>query len=241
MLLDEQGRRPAALSELERAVELAPDRLLYSNTYRTLVRRYGHLYFDRSIRFFETLAERHPDAIMPRLNQSLAYVDKMPYPKLGIVHQGILSNKSLLVLDQILEDDPNCWTAKFVRGMNHLHWPRKLRHAPLAIVDFTELIALQKKLPPEQQREYFALAYAALGDAYVKNRDAGLEENLAKAAEVWREGLAEYPNSADLKKRLGLMEKSADELIEFVKKLRGLEDPVDTDLSRVWVDTEGRT
>ncbi len=241
MLLDKQVRREAALDELEEAIRLAPDRLLHSNTYRLLVRRYGHAYFDRSIRFFEALAAEHPQATMPRLNQALAYVDKMPYPKLGIVHQGILSNKSLLVLDAIVEDDPTCWTAKFIRGMNHLHWPRKLGHAPMAITDFAELIAMQKKLPPQQRRDYFALAYVGLGDSYVKNRERGLQENLAKAREAWEAGIAEFPESAELKKRLELVETSADELIEYVKQLRGLEDPVDTDLSRVWVDTEDHT
>ena len=50
----------------------------------------------------------------------------------------------------VLDDDandPQQWTAKFIRGMNHLHWPRKLGHAPQAIRDFSELIALQQKLP----------------------------------------------------------------------------------------------
>ena len=188
------------------------------------------------IRFFEDLAQKHPQATMPRLNQALAYVDKMPYPKLGIVHQGILSNKSLGVLDAILQDEPNCWTAKFIRGMNHLHWPRKLGHAPLAIDDFTELIAMQKTFPPQQQRDYFALAYVALGDSYVKNRAHGLDENLARARRAWEAGLKEYPDSPELRKRLELMDSSVDELVRFVKKLRGLEDPVDTDLARVWVD-----
>jgi tetratricopeptide (TPR) repeat protein len=238
VLLDKQRRHDAALDELERAVQLAPDRLLYANTYRTLVRRYGHVYFDRSIRFFEDLAEKHPQSTMVRLNRAVAYVDKMPYPKLGIVHQGILSNKSLMVLDAILQDDPNCWTAKFIRGMNHLHWPRKLQHAPLAIEDFSELIALQKTLPPELQRDYFALAYVALGDSYVKNRANGLEENLERARETWQEGIAAYPDSEELKKRLELVETSDEAIIEYVRKLRGLEDPVDTDLSRVWVDTK---
>ncbi len=236
ILLDEHGRRSAALSELEKAIELAPGRLLYANTYRTLVREYGHLYFDRSIRFFEDLVERHPTEIMPRLNKALAYVDKMPYPKLGIVRQGILSNKSLAELDKILEMDPECWTAKFVRGMNHLHWPRKLGHAPQAIKDFTELIAMQKRYPPEKQRDYFALAFVCLGDSYVKNREMGFEENLAKAREAWEEGLKQYPGSPELRHRLELMARSTDELIEYIQHLRGLEDPVDTDLSRVWVE-----
>jgi tetratricopeptide (TPR) repeat protein len=237
MLLDQHGRKSAALGELERAIEMRPDKLLYANTYRTLVRRYGHLYFDRSIRFFEDLVERQPKLIMPRLNKALAYVDKMPYPKLGIVRQGILSNQSLAELDLILEMDPRCWTAKFVRGMNHLHWPRKLNHAPHAIVDFQELIAMQQKYPPAKQRDYFALAYVCLGDAYVKNREQGFEENIERAAEVWREGLRRYPDSPELKKRLELLQSSTDELIEYIQRLRGLEDPVDTDLSRVWVDS----
>ena len=236
VLLGRQNRRSSALSELEHAIRLDPDKLLYSNTYRQFIRDYGHMYYDRSIRFFEDLVEQHPDRIMPGLNRALAYVDKMPYPKLGIVSQGKLSNKSLDELDRLLDMDPGCWTAKFVRGMNHLHWPRKLDHAPLAIKDFTELIAMQNKLPPEKQRDYFALAYVALGDAYVKNREAGLEENMAQARKAWQQGLAKYPDSSELKERLELTAKSTDELIAFVKGLRGLEDPVDTDLTRVWVE-----
>jgi len=194
------------------------------------------MYFDRSIRFFEDLSAEFPQAIMPRLNRSLAYVDKMPYPKLGIVSQGKLSNKSLEQLDIILGIDPTCWTAKFVRGMNHLHWPRKLGHAPLAIKDFTELITLQKSLPPEKQRAYFAFGYVGLGDSHVKNRDAGVEECVAKARQAWEQGLKEYPSSPDLKRRLELLDKSANELIEYVEGLRGLEDPVDTDLTKVWLE-----
>jgi tetratricopeptide (TPR) repeat protein len=236
LLLDQHGRKSAALSELERAVEMSPEKLLYANTYRNLVRRYGHLYFDRSIRFFEDLVEREPKLIMPRLNKALAYVDKMPYPKLGIVRQGILSNQSLAELDSILELDPKCWTAKFIRGMNHLHWPRKLGHAPLAIQDFEELIEMQKRYPPAKQRDYFALAYVCLGDSHVKNRENGFEASMAGAEAAWREGLKHYPSSPELKQRLALMERSYDEVIEYIGRLRGLEDPVDTDLSRVWVD-----
>jgi tetratricopeptide (TPR) repeat protein len=239
MLLDKQNRKRAALAELERAVELDPDALLYSNAYRALIRGYGHEYYDRSIRFFETLVEKHPAKVMPRLNKALAYVDKMPYPKLGIVSQGKLSNQSIAELDMILREiDRECWTAKFIRAMNHLHWPRKLNHAPLAIRDFTELIEMQKRLPPEKQRDYFALGYVGLGDSYVKNREEGLEENLDRAHQAWTQGVVEYPDSQELKRRLELFGKSDDrqELIDYVRELRGLEDPVDTDLSRVWVE-----
>ena len=237
LLLDRRGRRSTALSELEQAILRDPDALLYSDAYRAVVRKYGHVYFDRSIRFFEDLVERDTTSVMARLNKALAYVDKMPYPKLGIVHQGMLSSRSIAELDVILSDiDPNCWAAKFVRAMNHLHWPRKLGHAPLAITDFRELIEMQRGFPPEKHRDYFALAVAGLGDSYVKNRGAGLEENLAKAREAWEEGLKRYPNSKELRLRLELAAQSNDAIITYVKQLRGLEDPVDTTLARVWVD-----
>jgi hypothetical protein len=132
--------------------------------------------------------------------------------------------------------DPKCWTAKFIRGMNHLHWPRKLNHAPLAITDFTELIAMQQSYPKEKQRDHFALAYVCLGDSYVKNRENGFEENLSKARQTWETGLKEYPKSNELKLRLEMLARSPEEVIEHIRRLRGLEDPVDTDLSRVWVE-----
>jgi hypothetical protein len=160
----------------------------------------------------------------------------MPYPKLGIVSQGKLSNESIETLDGILKNDPDCWAAKFVVGMNHLHWPRKLNHAPIAIKEFTELIAMQKKYPPDKQRDHFALAYVGLGDSYVKNIEQGQEEYLALAKKTWTDGLAKYPNSLDLKKRLELLAKSPDEIIQFVTDLRSLKNPVDTDLNQIWVE-----
>jgi hypothetical protein len=59
---------------------------------------------------------------------------------------------------------------------------------------------------------------------------------LGKAQETWQKGLQEYPNFEDLQVRVELAAKSSEELIEFIKRLRGLEDPVDTDLAAVWVE-----
>lgn len=236
LLLDKAGRMDEALNHLEQAVAFDPEDLDYGNTYRFRIRAYGHKYFDRSIHFFEDLVEKHPNVIMVRLNKALSYVDKMPYPRLGIVRQGILSNQSIAELDEILTIDPDCWAARYIRAMNHLHWPRKLDHAPLAIEDFKKLIALQNSWGPEAQEDYFAYSYAAMGDAYVKNRDVDYEGMIFKARETWEEGLKRFPNSPDLKIRLSMT--GDEELITFIKKLRGLEDPVDTDLSLIWMEKE---
>ena len=236
VLLDRQDRQTAALGELEKAMIFDPDRLLYPNTYRGLIRRYGAVYYDRSIHFFEDLTDRNPGKLMPALNKALAYVDKMPSPKLGIVAQGKLSNKSIETLDGILKSNPDCWAAQFVVAMNHLHWPRKLNHAPIAIQEFTRLVDMQKKFPPDKQSDFFALAYVGLGDSCVKNIEQGREENLALAKKTWTAGLAQYPKSADLKQRLDLFAKGTNEIIQFVTDLRSLKNPVDTDLNQIWVE-----
>jgi tetratricopeptide (TPR) repeat protein len=235
LLLDEAGRQKEALNHLERAVTIDPEDLDYANIYRFKIRAYGHKYFDRSMRFFEDLVQQNPRTIMARLNKALSYVDKMPYPRLGIVRQGILSNQSIAELDEILKLDPDCWAARYIRAMNHLHWPRKLDHAPLAIADFDTLIELQDSWGPEAQEDYFAYSYVALGDAYVKNRDTDFEGMMHKARETWEEGLRRFPDSPDLKERLSIID-DEEELIAFIKKLRGLEDPVDTDLSLIWIE-----
>ena len=98
------------------------------------------------------------------------------------------------------------------------------------------LVAEVAKLPPDKQRDYFALGYVGLGDSYVKNIDQGQEENLALARKTWQDGLVQYPKSEDLKKRLDMQAKSPDAIILFVTDLRSLKNPVDTDLNLIWVE-----
>ncbi len=235
MVLDRGGRRSAALAELEKATGLAPESMRYMNIYRTMIRAYGYTYFDRSIRFFEELAEAHPQSVAVRINKALAYVDKMPSPETGIVSQGTLSNKSIDELNRVLELDPGCWQAVFIRGMNHLHWPRKLNHLPSAIADFERVLEMQQALPSEQRPGTLVDVYVALGDAYIKGCDSGTDANVARAREWWNAGLAAYPDTPELKARLEMLAATPDKLIDWVGRERGLEDPVDTDLSRIWV------
>lgn len=232
ILLDRDQQKEEALAHLEEAIKLKPEEIPYANLYRMRIREYGHEYYDRSIRFFEALVEDHPKTVELRLNKSLSYIDKMPYPRLGIVHQGILSNRSIAELNTVLELDPNCWAALYARAMNHLHWPRMLKHAPLAIEDFKRLVAMQESWGPEKQEPYFVLTYVALGDAYVKNRAVDEAGMFAKARETWEAGLVIYPNDPGLKKRLSMND---EDLAALIKKVCGLEDPIDTDLSILWV------
>ena len=95
---------------------------------------------------------------------------------------------------------------------------------------------MQKKFSPERQREHFALAYVGLGDSYMKNLDAGLEENIGLAKRTWDTGIGQYPKSRELKQRLDLLTKGTNDIIQFVTELRSLKNPVDTDLNLIWVE-----
>jgi tetratricopeptide (TPR) repeat protein len=159
------------------------------------------------------------------LNLALAYVDKMPTAGLGIVGQGLLSNRSIHQLDLVLESDPSSWAAMYGRAMNHLHWPRMLLHAPQAIAVFKTCLSLQSSVPVTGLRPHHLLPHLGLGDAYVKNGQ------IAEARETWQRALKLFPADPRLLRRLALDD---DGLRKFVEDERGLAKPIDTDLSFVW-------
>ena len=156
-------------------------------------------------------------------------------PSYGVEVRGGTANCTVVVSDEEIAS-PVASEPEFVVAMNHLHWPRKLNHAPLAIQSFSELIALQNAFPQEKQRDYFALAHVGLGDAYVQNADQGQAENLVAARTAWETGLARYPRSAELQQRRTLASKSPEEILRFVADLRSLKNPVNTDLNQIWVE-----
>ncbi|MEE8576366.1 MAG: hypothetical protein V3T31_03845, partial [candidate division Zixibacteria bacterium] len=154
------------------------------------------------------------------------YVDKMPSSLLGIVGQGILSNKSIGRLTEIIEADSANWSAWYARAMNHLHWPRVMRHAPKSIADFEQAIKIQKALNLSSPKPYFELAYVGLGDAMLKDK----QHDEARA--IWNEGLAMFPLSARLRKRLSLDDN--EKLEEYMETARALKKQINTDLSVIW-------
>lgn len=223
-LLSRQDERESALGHFEKALELNPDAPIYGNEYR-LTCVWWHE-FDRCIDFLENLVEQNDASINARYHLALAYVDKMPWYMLGMVQQGQQSNLSMEHLTKIIEQDSIFWGAWYGRGMNHLHWPRMMRHAPDAIADFKQALKLQNELNLSPPKPYFELTYLGLGDAYVKDRDH------AEARAVWREGLALFPHSAKLRRRLSIADD--EELEAFVKKTRSLRKPINTDMWMIW-------
>jgi hypothetical protein len=212
------------------AATLAPDNLRYGNDVRM-----GCIHFrqyDRNIRFFERLTNRHADLPEPRLHLALAYVDKMPDHMMGIVGQGKLSNQSIGEVTKILEkesalrNEETRWAALYALGMNHLHWPKALRHAPAAIAAFQRCVEFQKRMKVAGIPAYFVMPYVCLGDACVKD---GQHE---KARRVWKEARQRFPRDEKLKERLAIGDNAR--LTEFVDRERGLGIVIDTDLAILW-------
>ena len=226
ILLSWQDRQEEALEHFEEAIRLDTECERYANTYRmTCIWWMEYL---RCIDFFEKMVEQNPDCKELRLNCSLSYIDKMPWAKMGMVSQGKLSNKSMFQLTKVIEADSSNWAAWYARAMNHLHWPRAMKHAKRSIADFEKTLELQQAMGLSQPRRNFEYTYIGLGDALVK------DYRHDEAREVWREGLELFPHSAQLRKRLSIADNI--ELEEWLKKARALEKQVDTDLSIIWAN-----
>jgi tetratricopeptide (TPR) repeat protein len=138
----------------------------------------------------------------------------------AIVSKGTLARKALDQLDVLLKYDPSWWPARYSRAMNHLHWPRALRHSDDAAEDARAMLALQENQP---KRSFHVRAYVILGEALAKDGDV----NGAKAA--WQDGLRHFPDHPDLRERLAL--KSDSEIRNFIEQKRTLEENIDTDFS----------
>ncbi|MFQ5491207.1 MAG: FG-GAP-like repeat-containing protein [Phycisphaerae bacterium] len=193
------------------------------STYRR--RCVGYDLHDRSIGFLEKLVEERPDGVWARIALACAYVDKLPTCGgiAAVVSKGRLARKSLDQLDEVIEKHKDLWAAYYCRGMNHLHWPKALRHSDDAAVDFETCLRLQNESQNPAAKRYYERTHILLGDAYAKN------EQFQEARRAWQQGLALFPNSKELKQRLGM--KDNDALLEFIKDQRSLESPIDTDLT----------
>ena len=153
---------------------------------------------DRAISFFRELAAAQPEGWRAQLELSCAYVDKIPTCRgtLAVVSQGALARKALDQADLVIARQPDLWVSHYVRGMNHLHWPRALLHAHDAVKDLSQCVALQEKRGGQGGRPCYLKVHLALGDAFTK---AG---NYKEARAAWQRGAKAFPDAKELRARL---------------------------------------
>ncbi len=185
----------------------------------------SHDQHERAIKFFKKRLVDSPDDLNLRIELACAYVDKIATcgGLAAIVSKGTLARKSLDQLDTVLAQHTDLWVGHYTRGMNHLHWPRALRHSDDAAADLETCRKLQLESGDQKAKPYYVRTYIALGDAYTKAKEYD------KAREAWKDGLAVFPETVELHSRLAIAENKS--LLAFVEDKRNLQQPVDTDLS----------
>jgi len=214
------GAEPVAvLAEFETDLSRNPDDMRLASEYRQMIIQTGD--YDRGIAFFEKLVQDHPDSASAHLNYGFAYVDKIPVA--GSITQVILANNALTEFTRSIELQPS-WIAYYTRGNSYLYWPKIFGRTPLGIADLEAAMKLQKA---DRKRSYHVRSFIALGDGHWKM------DELDKAAAVWKEGWALFPENAALKARLS---KNGEELKAFIDSSYDVTQRVDTSLKELWAE-----
>lgn len=210
------------LSELEAKMKKALGSYKLTSDYRKQCA--DHEQYDRSIKFFRDLVAAQSDNWRARLELACSYVDKIPTcgGMAAIVSKGTLARKALDQVDIVIAKNPDAWVGYFARGMNHLHWPRALRHSDDAAKDLAKCVELQQKHGGQRGRPYYLKVHVALGDALTKGG------RYQEAREAWKRGLQAFPLAEELRTRLAT--KSDKEQLKYVESQRSLETPIDTAL-----------
>jgi len=217
------AERDALLLALEEQVRRQPDDLALASKYRAqCINLKQHA---RSVRFFEKSVVEEPRIRNLRLQLAAAYVDKIPTcgGMAAVVSKGTLARQALDQVNMLIAADETWWVAVYSRAVNHLHWPRALKHSANSARDFRKCIELQAQGGSPNGRSYYVRAHIGLGDALAK------DGNFRDAKKAWRAGSKLFPRNRDLKERLAL--KTGEEAQAYVEEVRNLQQQIDTDFS----------
>jgi hypothetical protein len=189
------------LDELEAQLVQEPASLRLGAEYRQLVIETGR--YDRSLKLFERLSKDSRGGANRFLNLALAEVDKVPVS--GTIRQALLGRDALDATTRAIAIEPTD-LAYLIRGLVNLFYDRAIFHrTDKGVADLEEarrLAAAHPHLP------HVARIFTALGDGYWRlNRPE-------KAREVWREGLAAFPDYESLRTRLSAKDDQLNGIVE---------------------------
>ncbi len=184
-----------AIDTLEAATAEAPDDIVIGADYRQAVigaalAEKGLAPYNRCVAFFQKLVVDHPRAANAYLNLGFAHVDKIPAE--GAITQVLLANSALGYFGKALELQES-WLAYYSRGHAYLFWPPIFGRVAAGIADLEKAVEISRKKGDGQP--YYGRAWAALGDGYWR------QDNIDRAREIWKQGLATYPDDPELKAR----------------------------------------
>lgn len=177
------------LDQLEAQLSHEPASLYLGAEYRRLIIETGR--YDRSIKLFERLSKDPRGGANRFLNLALAEVDKVPVS--GVIRQALLGRDAIDATTRAIAIEPTD-VAYLIRGLVNLFYDRAIFHRTTkGVADLEEARRLSAAHPT---RPHVVRIFAALGDGYwCMNRTD-------KARDVWREGLAAFPDAESLRLRL---------------------------------------
>jgi tetratricopeptide (TPR) repeat protein len=190
-----------ALDELETRLAQDPSSLRVAAEYRQLVIEAGR--YDRSLRLFERLAKDPRGGANRFVNLALANVDKVPVS--GSIRRALLGRDALDALTRAIAIEPTD-LAYLIRGLVNLYYDQFVFHRTDKGVADLEMARRLSAAHP--QIAYAPRILVALGDGYWRlNRPD-------KARELWREGLASFPDVDGYRARLSARDDQIPEIIE---------------------------
>jgi tetratricopeptide (TPR) repeat protein len=208
------------LDELEARLAQDPASLRVAAQYRQLVIDTGR--YDRSIKLFERLAKDPRGGANRFLNLALANVDKVPVS--GSVRRALLGRDALDALTRAIAIEPTD-VAYLIRGLVNLYYDQFVFHrTDKGVADLEAARSLSAAHP---QVPYAPRILVALGDGYwrLNRRD--------KAREVWREGLASFPDAGSVRARLSARD---DQIPAIIERALDSSVRVDTTLRELYPD-----
>jgi tetratricopeptide (TPR) repeat protein len=177
------------MDELEAQLTAKPSSLYLGAEYRQLVIETGR--YDRSLKLFERLSKDPRGGANRFLNLALAEVDKVPVS--GSIRQALLGRDAIDATTRAIAIEPTD-VAYLIRGLVNLFYDRAIFHrTDKGVADLEEARRLSAANP---HRPHVARIFAALGDGYWRMNRTD------KAREVWRQGLAAFPDAEGLRLRI---------------------------------------
>jgi len=178
-----------------------PGNLRVAAEYRQLVIETGR--YDRSIKLFERLARDPRGGANRFLNLALANVDKVPVS--GSVRRALLGRDALDALTRAIAIEPTD-LAYLIRGLVNLYYDQFVFHRTDKAV--ADLEVARKLASVHPQVAYMPRILVALGDGYWRLRQHD------KARDIWRGGLAAWPDTDGFRVRLNAPDSEIPDIIE---------------------------
>jgi hypothetical protein len=147
---------------------------------------------DRAIADLEDRVKNDPQVAEYSAVLGTAYLKKAGLSK-DMRDQAMLGMKADQTFDAALTADAANWEARYMKALGMSYWPSTMNKGQEVLERFTSLIQDQEQQASQPQ---FSQTYVRLGEEYRKSGQ------LEFAQQVWQRGAAQFPDDAELKRKL---------------------------------------